>query len=143
MFAVSFKALVISFVSMLFLVTQVEGLEVEKISLQLQQSIDANCDGIADTNYSSRSYLEAIPQQCIMYKVSLKNTADHALRHIVISGKIPPYTQLIGHSVRLYKNDKLQVDNTISTNYSVQINSSPITLPPDEAIALFYSVRVD
>jgi len=127
----------------LTLLTSNQAFSSEKLNLLLQQSIDANCDGRVETPYSATPLLKVTPQQCVSYKISVKNISGETLNDVAISGKIPPDTQLLANSIHFYKNDELYLNSAFKAKYSALINSQRITLSPHKTITLFYSVRVN
>ena len=115
----------------------------EKLSLLLQQSVDANCDGVLEAPYTSELRLKALPKQCIMYKVSAKNISEDILYNIVINGKTPLQTHVLFHRSHFYKNDELHQNSVFNAKRSAQLNSKVTTLLPNHTITLLYSVRVN
>ncbi len=126
-----------------FIFTQAAMAKSDLVSLQLQQAVDANCDGIIDSPYSTNNNLSLLPKQCIMYKVTAKNTSQQTLKELVITGKIPPYTQLKEHSIFVYQDDKLELNVIYQDLNSAQINAKLTKLLPLKTITLFYSVRLE
>ncbi|HIO93529.1 MAG TPA: hypothetical protein EYG68_11915 [Leucothrix mucor] len=132
--------LVVPFLTILF---STSVFSADKLSILLQQAVDTNCDGIITTPYSSLPIQNVSPQQCVMYKISVKNISQEQLYNIVIHGNIPPNTQLLARSISFYKSDKLLVNNVAKSAYSAQINSQPITLSSQKIVTLLYSIRVN
>ena len=127
----------------LTLLVSTQVFSAEKLSLSLQQSVDTNCDGVLETAYTSDAVLKALPQQCVMYKISVKNISGETLHNIVINGKIPSHTQLLFNRSYFYKNDELYLNRVFNSKNSAKINSKPTTLLPNNTLTMLYSVRVN
>ncbi|MCK5895819.1 MAG: DUF11 domain-containing protein [Cocleimonas sp.] len=114
----------------------------EAIDIQLQQAVDTDCDGVKNTPYFQISPVSILPTECIIYKITAYNTSAKTLRKLVITGNIPPYTQLKKKSVSLHKGEKKYSENSFQYIDSAQINVRIPTLVPSESITLRYSVIV-
>jgi hypothetical protein len=115
----------------------------ESVSIELRQAVDASCDGLNDQPYSLNKPLSIFPQQCVMYKVSIKNISKEALYELVLKGRIPDYTQFKPNSLFVDKEGVLQMDLFVryvdEENISIELSA----LNPLKLVTVFYAVVVD
>ena len=136
------KTLIIAFLLMPITPIQAETSK-SAITLRLQQAVDANCDGISDSAFSSSSQLTILPQQCVNYKITAKNSSHQSLANIILTGKIPQYTQLKPNSIFVYENGKLRPVVAYQSNNSAQVKAELTTLAPLKTIEMTYSVLIN
>ena len=113
------------------------------LSVKLQQAVDANCDGISDNAFSSDRSFTALPQQCVNYKITAQNHSSQALSRIILTGKIPPYTQLKPNSLSAYEKGTSKSIVTYQSANSAQVKAELTTLAPFKTIVMVYSVRIN
>lgn len=66
---------------------------VGNLTLNKGQSLDATCNGIADTTYGTAS-LNAKPGECVMYQITVTNVGSANATSVVVSDATPSYTVL-------------------------------------------------
>ena len=112
------------------------------LSVRLQQAIDTNCDGISDNAFSSKpsSQFIILPQQCVIYKITAQNHSNQHLTNIILTGKIPQYTQLKPNSISIYENGKLRPVLAYQNSDLTQITTKLTTLAPFKSVIVIYSV---
>jgi hypothetical protein len=135
------KTLVIAFLLIPFAPLQA-AVSDPAITVRLQQAVDANCDGIRDSAFSSSGLFTILPQQCVIYKISAHNFSSQSLSNILLTGKIPQYTQLKPNSIFVYKNGKLRSAAIYQSANSAQVKAKLTTLAPSETIDMIYSVLI-
>lgn len=115
------------------------------LSLRLQQAVDANCDGISDNAFLSKSSDQFIilPQQCVIYKITAQNSSNQQLTHIILTGKIPQYTLLKPNSISVYENGKSRPAVAYQSSDSAQVKAELTTLAPFKSIVMTYSVLIN
>lgn len=101
------------------------------VHLELTQSRDVNCDGIADTALGANP-ISVMPGQCILYQVSAENIGYSIVTNLVLQGKIPTYTKLRGYEatvinsgdrvMRSYSRLLPGVENKLSFRYWVRVS---------------------
>ena len=122
---------------------QATASENQPLIIQLQQAVDTHCDDVIDTPYSANQPLSILPNQCVMYKIIVKNTSTKDLNEVAIKGNIPPYTTLRDNRISAYKGTELQT-NIISHDLdSAQINVKLTKLSSFQTVTIFYSVYVN
>lgn len=110
--------------------------------VQLQQAVDADCDGTSDSAFSSNSHFTILPQQCVLYKITAKNNSNQPLTNIILTGKIPQYTQLKPNSIFAYEKGKSRLVVAYQDTNSAQVQAELTTLEPLKTIVLTYSVLI-
>jgi hypothetical protein len=136
------KTLVITFLLIPFVPLQAV-LNDSAITVRLQQAVDANCDGIHDNAFSSTDLFIILPQQCVIYKISVHNLSSQSVSDVLLTGKIPQYAQLKPNGTFIYKNGKLQSATIYQSVNSIQVKARLITLAPSETIDMIYSVLIN
>lgn len=67
--------------------------EAIQVTLAKVQALDANCDGVADTAFSSANITTgAVPGACIRYQITATNTGITNVNSVVIRDNIPAHT---------------------------------------------------
>ncbi|MCK5809694.1 MAG: hypothetical protein KAH00_01330 [Cocleimonas sp.] len=113
------------------------------LSVRLQQAVDANCDGISDHPFSSDGPFIILPQQCVNYKITAENHSNQALSSIILTGKIPPYTQLKPNSLFVYEKGTSRPAVTSQSVNSAQVKAELTTLAPLKTMVMVYSVLIN
>ncbi|MCK5897072.1 MAG: hypothetical protein KAG20_09710 [Cocleimonas sp.] len=139
----SLKTLLITLFLISFTSSPATSSEIKSVSIQLQQTLNTHCNGVIDTPYSSKQLVSALPNQCVMYKIIVKNITTKNLSEIAIKGNIPPYTTLKKQSVFVYKEGRLHTDIVFQYLDSAQINVKLTKLASFQTITIFYSVHVN
>jgi len=68
-----------------------------QVTLNKMQAIDANCDGVADTAFSSSPITTgAIPGACIRYQITATNSGATPVNTVVINDNVPANTTYHG-----------------------------------------------
>lgn len=117
----------------------------ENLNIELQQAVDANCDGLNDQPYSfSFNEPSSIsPQQCLMYKISIKNIFNKTLYPLTLEGKIPLHTQFKPDSLSVYKEGVLQQDLFVETIDTEHIRLELTTSSALKQLTVFYAVVIN
>jgi uncharacterized repeat protein (TIGR01451 family) len=113
------------------------------LAVHLQQAVDANCDGISENAFSSDSAFRVLPQQCVNYKITAQNHSNQALSTIILTGKIPPYTQLKPNSLSAYEKGTSRPAVTYQSANSAQVKAELATLAPFKTMVMVYSVQIN
>lgn len=137
------NALFIIFFLTLFATSQAISREINPVIIQLQQAVDTHCNGVIDAPYSADQIVSVLPNQCVMYKITVKNSSNKNLSEVAIKGNIPPYTTFEKQSISAYKENQLQTDFIFQPLDSAQINVKLTKLASFQTITIFYSVRVN
>ena len=137
------NALFMTLFLILFALSQAKSSEIKPVIVLLQQAMDTDCKGVIDTPYSADQILSVLPNQCVMYKITVKNRTHKNLGEVSIKGNIPPYTRLEKQSIFAYKESQLPADFTFQILDSAQINVKLTKLASFQTITIFYSVRVN
>ncbi|HFC92707.1 MAG TPA: hypothetical protein ENJ51_07830 [Leucothrix mucor] len=138
------KTFIIVALLMPFASIQAQAASESALSVRLQQAVDANCDGVSDNAFSSKpsSQFIILPQQCLIYKITAQNHSNQPLTNIILTGKIPQYTQLKPNSIFVYENEKLSPVVAYQSSDSPQVKAELTTLAPFKSIVIIYSVLI-
>ncbi len=111
-----------------------------QVTLVTMQSLDANCDGIADTSFSVNAITSgALPNGCIRYQVTATNAGPVAVTGLVITNATPPLTTY--HAV-------VPAATTIGTvtapaaGATGSVQATVGTLAPGQSAVLTFGVRI-
>ena len=115
----------------------------EGLNIQLQQAVDANCDGFNDQPYSRNKPLSILPQQCLMYKINIKNRSKETLYKLILKGKIPLNTQFKPKSLLVYKEDILQHERFVQVIDKENITIKLTALDSLKQLTLFYAIVIN
>ena len=74
--------------------TDVSTVVASQIRVVKNQSIDANCDGIADGAFAATIITGAKPGQCVVYQVTATNEGVAAIANLAINDALPNFTTL-------------------------------------------------
>ena len=137
------KALVIAV--LLIPLTPIQATDSESaITVHLQQAVDANCDGVSDSAFSSSgNKFTILPQQCVIYKITAQNLSNQYLTNITLTGNIPQYTQLQPNSISVYENEKLRPAVAYQSVNSAQVKAEQMTLAPFKTLNMIYSILIN
>ncbi|STZ00345.1 conserved repeat domain [Moraxella lacunata] len=120
--------------------TTVKGLELTK-----EQLLDTDCS-IATSAYASQAYTKnnltnAVPGQCIIYKITAKNgfsEGGHDLTNVVIKDVASQWSA----KATYVENSIHQSVTGTPTPPGSEASSSPLTIAPQGAVSLYFKIKI-
>jgi uncharacterized repeat protein (TIGR01451 family) len=109
------------------------------------QSIDANCDGIADNAFSATP-VTARPGQCIAYEVVATNEGASPVTNITVNDSVPPYTALNTNQAAVPCESAGVTGTAVafaSNPSAVSCGSASNTVAPGGTVTLRFGVQID
>jgi hypothetical protein len=113
-----------------------------QVNLVKTQALDANCDGVADTAYSTVPITTgAVPNACIRYQITATNTGSTNVTNVQILDDIPanttyyagnnPVTATLGNIL------------TVLTGPVTNLTAGVGTLTPNQSATMAFGVRIN
>ena len=121
--------------------TDVTVVSANQVRLQKMQALDATCDGTPDAAYTVTA-LEIAPAQCVLYQITAINDGSHPVSNVIVSDRIPSYTQLRGIPVAS-QGSLTKPLMPIPNSYQGDVEASLGTLSPSQSATLQFAIRVD
>lgn len=113
-----------------------------QLNLVKTQALDANCDGTADTAYSSAPIAAgALPGACIRYKITATNTGTTNLTGVTINDDIPANTTYYAGSNPV--SASLGSIVTVLTGQVSTMTTSIPTMTPNQSGTMEFGVRIN
>lgn len=113
-----------------------------QVSLVKTQALDANCDGTADTAYSSAPIAAgALPGACIRYKITATNTGTTNVTAVTINDDIPANTTYYAGNNPVTAS--LGSILTVLTGQVSTMTASIPTLTPNQSGTMEFGVRIN
>ena len=128
--------------------TDVSTVVTGQIRVVKNQSIDADCNGIADGAFSAALITGAKPGQCVVYRVIATNEGTAAITNLAINDALPNYTSLTG-AIQPAAQCAASAGVTgtapvyASTGSTVSCGSAANSVAPGATLQLSFAVRIN
>ena len=123
-------------------VQDVTTVNTSKMSIIKEQAIDALCDGVADTAFSTTAF-QVQPGACVFYRLTATNIGATAVKNARIDDATPTFTLFFGTSNSSAGNIVGGVVGTEGTIAGGSLGGASITLQSGETLVLTFGVKVD
>jgi trimeric autotransporter adhesin len=116
-----------------------------QVRLAKEQALDANCDGIADTAFSSANITAgAIPGACIRYRITAENNGTANVTSLVVSDSTPAQTTYhAGPSAATAASTTVGTITAPANAATGTVQATITTLTPGQTAVITFGVRIN
>ena len=117
-----------------------------EVSIVKEQSLDANCDGVADSGIFLTSTFQVNPGSCIIYRLTATNKGAQTVQNVRIDDASPSFTSYSnagGLPIATMGNVLGGAAGTEGTITGGTIGGASVALKSGESMVLTFSVQLD
>lgn len=121
-------------------VTDITNVSAAKISVLKEQALDALCDGILDSSYTSSTFDIEPGNNCVRYRLTAVNSGSQSVLNVVVADATPIFTSYIGTALCSQANCTVTEPAVGSVG---DIIAELPTLVAGDSVVVEFMVRVD
>ena len=130
-------------------VQDVTTVNASKVNLLKEQALDANCDGSADTVFSTTAF-QVQPNSCVIYRLTATNKGMTVVKNARIDDAAPTFTTFLGNATVSVGNAGAAAGNieggvagTEGVISAGSVGGASIPLSSGESMVLTFGVKLD
>jgi trimeric autotransporter adhesin len=111
------------------------------LALLKEQALDANCDGVADTAFSSATVSAgAVPGACVRFRITVTNNGTVDVTTVIVSDAMPAFTTYHATAPAATSQGTVTAPTAGATG---TVSAAAGTLAPSASVVITFGVRIN